>query len=166
MSSAGVNAGGITWLDWMIQLIVLALLPAGVFLVIFASGPKYPVDFYPRLIGIIVFLALLDLLALSVVQVRQVRPDAEGVTFRYLFHTERRAWKELEPGTERPLHQQWYLISRQKGGKPAIQRSFQLTLRQVHAILTYPSCPAWKLPPEIAALLKAPPRALGPLGAA
>jgi hypothetical protein len=134
----------------MVQVGVVVLFPIGLFMVVFVSGPGYPQDFVPRLIGILVFLSGMDLLGLSLLQVREVRSDSKGVAFRYLFHTERRSWEDLEPSTLAPRHKEWYLLSRSREGRKAGQRSFLLTLEQARAVLADASCPRWQLTPQVA----------------
>jgi len=147
--SLTVRTQGWTWLDVMGQLVVICMFPVGVLFVIYLSGPTPPTDVGPRLIGLVVFLGLVDLLWMALVSVRKVTVDFTGVTFRYLFHTERRLWSELEPGPNPAEHHTWWIISRHRKGRETFQRGYRLTIEQAQAVLSYPGRPAWQIRPEV-----------------
>lgn len=141
---------GWTWMDRMIQIVILCLFPIGIYFVIVISGLRSPADVIPRLVGIIAVLSVLDLLAESITSVRQVEIRPDGVVFSFLLHRERRAWAELEPSTVPPEHGGWYVLSHSRNGKRTSQRGFRLTLEQARALLTYPASPKWTLIPSVA----------------
>jgi hypothetical protein len=145
-----IRTNGTTWLDRMIQVVILCLFPLGVILVIVVSGPKPPSDVVPRLIGILAVLVALDLMAESVTSVRRVEIGPEGVRFSFLFHHEVRIWTELEPSRTSPEHGGWYIVSRSRNGRSVSRRGYRLTIEQARALLTYPACPKWNLPSSVA----------------
>lgn len=144
-----VPTGGWTWGDVMMQVVVVAMFPVAVLFVIYLSGPRPPNDVLPRLVGIIAFLAVVDLFVTEVGSPRVVRIDPDGVTFRFLLHSERRRWQDLEPSRMTPRHGGWGVVSRSRNGRPTRQRTFAVTIGQARAILNYPNCPPWTLPPNV-----------------
>jgi hypothetical protein len=140
---------GLTWYDWMIQVVVFCLFPVGVLFVILLSGPPLPTDVIPRLVGVVIFLAGLDLFAEGVTSVRRVELRRDDITFRFLFHSERRKWQNLEPGPEVPKHNGWWILSRYRSGRQWSPRGYRITFEQARAILSHPSCPKWEIPPTI-----------------
>lgn len=140
---------GWTWLDRVWQLIVIAAFPVAVLFIIYLSGPRPPTDVVPRLIGIIVFLAVVDLFVEAIVSVREIRVDSNGVTFGFIFHSEHRDWRDLEPSRQLPGHGGWGVISRRRGNRSSRQRGYSLTIEQSRVLLSYPSCPKWELSPSI-----------------
>ena len=157
MGEIVIETGGWTWGDAMLQLMLVAMYPVGVLFVVFLSGPKPPADVVPRLVGIAIFLVGVDLFVEALVSVRRVSLDARGVSFRYLFHTERREWTDLEPSNLTPRHGGWGVISRYRGGHRAMQRAYALTLEQARAIVGHPNCPRWELPEAVRKGLNLPP---------
>lgn len=144
-----VKTHGWTWLDRTWQLFVIAMFPIAVAFIVFLSGRPPTIDLIPRFLGIVVFLACVDLLVEAIISVRQVRITPGGVTFRFIFHSEHRSWKELEPSRDPPRHGGWGLVSRYRNGRPARQRGYPLTIDQARAVLSNPNCPRWELPSSI-----------------
>jgi hypothetical protein len=155
-----VRTQGLTWLDKIMQLIVLALSPVVVFMVIVSSPPPHPTDFVPSLIVAILLLGAADLYGESIVSVRRIDIDSTGVSFHYLFHVERGAWLDLTPGPTPPAHGMWCLLRRRHAGvlfRRVPVRSHQITLEQARVTLSFPACPHWDLPPEVSRQLGVPP---------
>jgi len=152
-----IETGGWTWGDAMVQVTCVALYPVGVLFIVFLSGPQPPTNVLPQLVGIALFVAGVDLFVEALVSVRRVSLDAQGVSFRYLFHTERREWTDLEPSKLTPQHGGWGVISRYRGGHRAMQRAYALTLEQARAIVGHPNCPRWELPEAVRKGLNLPP---------
>ena len=148
-----IKTRGWTWLDRMIQVVIICLFPIGVYFMIIISGPLPPNELVPRLVGIIALLVVLDLVAESITSVRKVDFNSDGVVFSFLFHRERRGWTELEPSTAPAEHGGWYVLSRFRNGKQVSQRGFRLTLEQARSLLKYPSAPKWSLLPYVATSL-------------
>jgi len=144
-----VRTTGFTWLDKVGQLVVACMFPIGVLWVIYLSGPPSPSDVVPRLVGVIAFLAAVDLAWVSIVSVRRVEIDTEGVSFRYLFHTERRNWSDLRPGSGPPEHRDWWLRSTFHIGRNSFERGYHISIEQAKSILGHPSCPKWDLAPKV-----------------
>jgi hypothetical protein len=144
-----VRTRGLTRADGMIQIVILTSFPVAVLFIIFLSGPRPPVDVLPRLWGIVGLLSGLDLLMMEIVSVRQVRIGASGVSFRFLLHSEHRAWQDLGPSKLIPDHGVWGVTSSSRIGRAALPRGYRLTLTQAQAMLDHPSCPAWDIPPAV-----------------
>ncbi len=142
-----VGTGGWTWGDKMLQLVMAGCYPVGVLFVVFLSGPQPPTDVVPKLIGVAVLMGGIDLFVEAVASVRRVTIDSGGMTFRFLFHSERREWRDLEPSRALPKHGMWGVASRSRGGRPVRQRGYGLTVAQARAILDFPNGPAWDIPP-------------------
>jgi hypothetical protein len=152
-----IETGGWTWGDAMVQVTCVALYPVGALFAVFLSGPQPPADVLPRLLGFALFVAGVDLFVEALISVRRVSLDSQGVSFRYLFHTERREWTDLEPSKLTPRHGGWGVISRFRGGHRAMQRAYALTIEQARAIVGHPNCPRWDLPADVRKALNLPP---------
>jgi hypothetical protein len=148
-ASTIVSTGGLTKVDWMIQGVILCSFPVAALFIVFLSGPKPPLDVAPRLSGIVVMLAVLDLLIEEIVSVRQIRLDSSGVTFRFRLHSEHRSWSDLRPSKLVPMHGDWGVTSDSRGGKRTVFRGYRLTLAQAQALLRHPNCPPWDLPEPV-----------------
>ena len=152
-----IQTGGWTWGDAMLQLMLVALFPVGVLFIVFLSGPQPPTNVLPRIVGVALLWAGVDLFVEALVSVRRVSLDAQGVSFRYLFHTERREWTDLEPSKLTPRHGDWALISRFRAGRRTMQRAYAVTIEQARAIVGHPNCPKWDLPEDVRKGLNLPP---------
>lgn len=147
-----IKTHGLTSLDKSFQVMVLAISPFAIILATVLSGPAYPSEFIPRLIVVIVLLICTDLGVEAILSVRRVDIDSTGVTFRYLFNTEHGSWSDISPGEKPPWRETWYVRRRRSRGRiigRAPFRAHNITLEQAHAILAYPSRPAWNVDPTI-----------------
>jgi hypothetical protein len=155
-SPAGSDSGvvvvrtvGWTWFDRALQVLIVAMFPVGVAVVFFLATPPVPSkDLIPGLVGIMLFLVAVDVYAEAIISVRQVKLDSSGVTFSYIFHSEHRKWEDLEPSRLSPRHGGWGVKSRYRGGRLIRTRGYAITIEQARALVDYPNCPKWDLPPE------------------
>lgn len=147
-----VRAHGMTWWDKALQAVVLAVTPIAVVEVTIFAPPPYPIDFVPRLITALVLVAGADLFIEAMVSTRRVDIDSAGVTFHYLLHKERGAWKDLSPGVNPPGHGVWFVGRRRYSG-PMMGllpvRGHLLTLEQARAVLSCPQRPRWDIDPGV-----------------
>ena len=146
--SVSVAAHGFTHADKTIQLAVLLAFPVSALLILFltSGGPSHDTIIKVALLAGIVVGG--DLLGESMVSVRRVDIDVSGVTFRYIFHSERGEWDTLEPGAEPARDQMWTVVRIKRSSSR--YRGHWLTIDQALAILRYPGRPQWKVSDSIA----------------
>jgi hypothetical protein len=151
-----VKTGGFTFADFAQLAAILWIYPVGVLFVTFASGSRQASGLLGNAIGLGVAFLVFIFLVEEITSVRRIELKPSGVVFRYLFHSEERMWTDLEPGPPALWHGIWYLVSRQRNGQSARQRSFRLTAKQARAVVAYPACPKWNLPAAVASSLGVP----------
>jgi hypothetical protein len=140
-----VRTGGLTFVDWTLAAVWLGLYPIGVVFTTLFSG-NHRLSAWPfNAVGLGVLELALYILVFAVTSVRSVTLKPTGVEFRFLFHTERRGWSDLEPDQRPMSHGVWGLVSRKRDGRAARSRAFRLTSAQARALLSYPACPSWSL---------------------
>lgn len=128
---------------------VILLVPIGVAMWLFLPGPGGPV--LPlRVSSVLVVLGVVGLLGFIIdefSQPRSIELSPDGVRFQYIIHHETRPWGDLEPRGKPYRRGEWWIIRR----TPALgsRRGYSLTLAQARALLMYPACPRWPLPPEV-----------------
>ncbi len=150
-----IKTKGIARGDWAIHAAMILGFPVVVLFGVYLSGTQPPTDVLPKVVGAGIFVALLDLLIEELVSTRAIVLTASGVTFRYPFHSEYRQWSDLEPSQTPAQSGSWYVTSRRTSGHPSSARAFRLTIEQARAMLDYPACPKWTLPPIVISSLGA-----------
>jgi hypothetical protein len=139
---------GWTWFDSRLQLVMAALLPLAVLFGVFLSGPRYPVEFWPRLIVSISLVVAADIFFEAYLSVRSVEISPAGVTFHFLLHRVETRWSTIKPVDEPPVHGLWGFAYTRPGSARSPTRVFMVTLRQAGAILDYSNAPEWPIRPE------------------
>lgn len=150
-----IKTNGIARVDWAIHAAMILAFPVVVLFVVYLSGTQPPTDVLPKVVGVAILLTLLDLLIEELVSTRAITLTASGVTFRYPFHSEYRQWSDLEPSQSPAQSGSWYVTSRRTLGHRSSARAFRLTIEQARAMLDYPACPKWTLPPTVTSSLGA-----------
>jgi hypothetical protein len=137
-------------MDRAIQIVLVAVaFPMMTGVVIFLSGPRYPIDFWPRLILCVAVVGAADLFCEAYISVRRAELTAEGATFYLPFHHVRTRRDELRPAGEPPQYGVWGISYTRRGSRKSPTRMFTVTLEQARAILAYPGAPKWPVRPEI-----------------
>ncbi|HYA54612.1 MAG TPA: hypothetical protein VEG42_03310 [Thermoplasmata archaeon] len=122
----------------------IALLGLTAYVIVAAPG-LFRVDLPGALLGIAAFLiglAILDRLP------REVKVGAETIEFRYFLSSITLRWDQLAAPS---MVGRRFVAFRAVTGAKGVWGSLTVTDAQARGILAHPSCPAFELPPELAA---------------
>ncbi len=141
-----VSSNGLTSVDRRIQLLALAMSPFLVSAFVFLTNGGLGASLLPKLILGLVLVGLGDLALTEALSVRRIDIGPEGLTFRYLLHSERGRWSELSPHKIVYPHGSYFgrrswAIARSRSNES--HRDHLLTRDQALAIIRYHKRPVW-----------------------
>jgi hypothetical protein len=104
-------------------------------------------------------ITIVDAAVTSKIHLRRIEIEPIGVTFVFLFRSERARWSELRPSASRARLGDWGVYRTWVGRAGKVRaRDIPLTLKQSRAILAFPGRLRWAIPTPVAFSLGFPPK--------
>ena len=145
-----VPTRGLPFLEKGVITVAVGLFPllAGMFY--FLAIGRFPGGLTGCIIAAAVVSASVFVVGASRMFVRGIDVEEDGISFRYLFHSEYGSWSDLAPSPFAIKHGEWYLARRNPGSHSNHRvRGYRLTIEQARAVLSFPACPKWTLPESV-----------------
>lgn len=102
------------------------------------------------------FLAVVEFVTLGTHPAWSVEIGPQAVTFGYPLRKCRVQWRDLQPVPE-PVWREWWIFIAPSGWNLFFMtRTHYITESEARAVLAYPACPKYKLPPRATAALTRP----------